>query len=243
MIDRGAAALAAALALVALTGCETTEQESARIGARLSHVDTRVATTQIGASNPNIRVDTSTLVTSASGTAAALKLTNTSATAQADIPILITAIDAAGKVVYTNDTVGTSSPSGELSLLPAHASVWWVDANVLASGGTPVHVVARIGKPGAAAPASSAALSASHLTVGSNFIGPLIGGTVVNGSSAPQTQLAIYAVALSHGHVVAAGQSALPSLGAHASASFQATVIGKPKGATAAVTIAPARIG
>jgi hypothetical protein len=243
MMRRGVAALAAALALVALAGCETTEQESTRIGARLSHENTRVATTQIGATNPNVRIKTAALVTSASGTAAALELTNTSAVAQADIPILITASDAAGKVVYTNDTVGTSSPSGELSLLPAHATVWWVDPNVLASGGTPTRLVVRIGKPGATTPAARGALSTSRLNIGSNFVGPLIGGTVVNGSSESLSELAIYAVAVSDGHVVAAGQGAQPSLGAHASTAFQVTVVGKPKGAMAAVTVAPAHIG
>jgi hypothetical protein len=242
MIHRRAA-LSGALVALLLAGCETTEQESARIAKRLGHQTADAAVTQIAGTNRSVRVVKTALVRSASGTAAALELTNTSATAQADVPILITATDAEGKSVYTNDTVGTSSPSGEISLVPAHASVWWVDANVLAIGGAPVHVVARIGKAGAAAPASSPALTASHLKVGSNFVGPLIGGTVVNGSSAAQTELAIYAVALSDGHVVAAGQGALPTLGARASAPFQVTVFGKPKGAGATVTVAPAHIG
>jgi hypothetical protein len=242
MIQRRAALGGAVVALL-LAGCETTEQESARIAKGLGHQTADATVTQIGSTNHAVRVLKSALVSSASGTAAALELTNTSATAQADIPILITATDAAGKAVYTNDTVGTSSPSGELSLLPARASAWWVDPNVLPSGGTPVHIIARIGKAGTVAPVSSATLSASRLKIGSNFIGPLIGGTVVNGSAASQTQIAIYAVALSDGHVVAAGQGALPTLGAHASSPFQVAVFGRPKGATAAVTVAPAHLG
>jgi hypothetical protein len=242
MIQRRAA-FASAIVAVLLAGCETTEQESARIAKTLGHQSTAVAVTKIAGTNREVRVDKAALVSSAGGTAAALELTNTSAKAQADVPILITVTDAAGKPVYTNDTVGTSSPSGELSLLPAHATVWWVDGNLLLSGGAAVHVVAQIGKATTVAPATTTTLSATHLNVGSNFVGPLIGGTVTNGSSAPQTQLAIYAVALSGGQVVAAGQSALPTLGGHASAPFQVTVVGKPKGATTAVTVAPAHIG
>jgi uncharacterized lipoprotein YmbA len=237
------AACASVIVAVLLAGCETTEQQSARIAKTLGHQSTGAIDTQITGTNREVRVDQAVLVSSASGTAAALELTNTSATAQADLPILITVSDATGKPVYTNDAVGTSSPSGELSFLPAHATVWWVDGDLLLSGGAPVHIAARIGKAATATPAVPASLSATHLKVGSNFVGPLIGGTVTNGSSTAQTDLAIYAVALSDGHVVAAGQSALPTLGAHTSAPFQVTVVGKPKGATAVVTVAPAHIG
>jgi hypothetical protein len=42
---------------------------------------------------------------------------------------------------------------------------------------------------------------------------------------------------------VAAGQSLIPSLGAHGSAAFQVNVVGSTKGATPAATVAPAHIG
>ncbi len=61
------------------------------------------------------------------------------------MPILISVTDAAGKQIYTNATVGASSPTGEISLIGAHATVWWVDANVLVAGATATHVSARIG--------------------------------------------------------------------------------------------------
>jgi hypothetical protein len=238
---RRSAALLTLLAGIALTGCETTEQESAKIAKRLGHQHAGAATTQIKSANSSVRVVSAQIVSSASGAAAVLELSNTSSRAQADIPILISVYDAAGKAVYSNSTVGESSPSGELSLIAAHATVWWVDANVLASGGTPARVVAKIGAPTANAPVAS--LSASKLAGGSNFIGPLIGGSANNASAAPQTDVTVYAVALAGSRVVAAGQSLIPSLPAHGSASFQVNVVGKPKGATPAATLAPAHVG
>ena len=240
-MSRRSAALLTLLAAIALAGCESTEQESAKIAKRLGHQRASAAVTKIKGANSSVRIVSAQIVSSAGGTAAVLELSNSSSHAQADIPILITVYDAAGKAVYSNSTVGESSPSGELSLLGAHATVWWVDSNVLASGGTPVRVVVKIGAPTASPPAQS--LSASRLASGSNFVGPFISGSASNSSAAAETDVTVYAVALAGARVVAAGQSLIPSLPAHGSASFQVNVDGKAKGATPAATIAPAHLG
>jgi hypothetical protein len=242
-IARQAAGVAALIAVLALTGCESTEQESAKIAKRLGHQSAGVTITQVGAANTDVRVDQSQLVHSSSSTAAALELTNKSGRAEADIPILITVDDHAGKPVYSNDTAGAGAPSDELSLLPAHATVWWVDPNVLASAGSAASISAKIGAPTTSAPAPAAVLAASNLHTGSSYIGPFVGGKVLNRSPAAQTEVTIYAVALAGGRVVAAGQSLVASLAAHASASFQVSLIGNAKGAKPAATVAPAHIG
>ena len=182
------------------------------------------------------------LVHSASGTAAVLELRNTSATAVANVPILIFVTDGAGKQIYTNATVGGSSPTGEISLIEAHATVWWVDANVLVGNATATHVSARVGA-GTTPPAQAAArVEVTGLTSGSNFIGPFIAGRAINGSAAA-SDLTVYAVALSAGRVIAAGQSLIPSLGAHKSSAFQLSVIGAPKGKSLSAAIVPAHLG
>jgi hypothetical protein len=237
---RGGVALAAAAVAIALAGCESTEQESAKIAKRLGHQTADATVTQIKGTDSSVRVDSAQIVSSRAGSAAALELTNTSGESQADIPILITAYDAAGKAVYSNGTVGDSSPSGELSLLGAHATVWWVDGNVLATGGTPVRVTARIGAPTAAAPALS--LGATDLSSGSDFVGPFIAGKAVNDSSSTQTDVTVYTVALAGSRVVAAGQSLIPTLAARGSEPFQVNVAGSPKGAAAAATLVPAHV-
>ena len=62
-MKRAAAALAAA-ALVALivSGCETTQEVSAKIGLRLGHQSARTGTTRIGAANRSVRVVTTALI-------------------------------------------------------------------------------------------------------------------------------------------------------------------------------------
>jgi hypothetical protein len=234
------ATLLTLLAAIALAGCESTEQESAKIAKQLGHQRASAAITQIKGANSSVRVVSAQIVSSAGSAAAVLELRNNSSHAQADVPILITVFDAAGKAVYSNSTVGESSPSGELSLLEAHATVWWVDPSVLASGGTPVRVVARIGAPTASAPQLS--LSAGKLASGSNFAGPFISGSASNSSGAAAADVTVYAVALAGSRVLAAGQSLIPSLPAHGSASFQVNVVGKTKGATPAATLAPAHL-
>jgi outer membrane murein-binding lipoprotein Lpp len=243
MTNRTVTLAAIVLAVVTLAGCESTEQQSAKIAKRLGHQSAGVTITQVGAANDNVRVDQRQLVQSSSGTAAALELTNKSARAQVDIPILITVYDHAGKSVYSNDDAGAGAPSDELSLLPPHATVWWVDPNVLASAGSAMSISAKIGAPTTSTPAPAAVLAASHLHSGSSYVGPFVGGKVLNRSPSAQTDVTIYAVELAGGHVVAAGQSLVASLAAHASASFQVSLIGSAKGAKPAATVAPTHVG
>jgi hypothetical protein len=241
-MSRPAAAAAAVLAVVALSGCQTTEQESAAIAKRDAGQHAGAPVTQIAKTNATVRIDRAQIVHSASGTAAAIELTNKSSRIEIDLPILITVKDAAGKSLYTNATVGTSSPSGELALLGAHATVWWVDPNVLASAGTPASLSVRIGV-GAQAAQTPPPLAAVRLASGTNFVGAYIGGRARNSSASTASQVTVYAVALSGGRVVAAGQSLIPTLAPHAATAFQVTVIGSTKGAQLAATIVPGRPG
>ena len=240
-MSRPANAVAAALLAFAVAGCATTEQKSATIAKRLAHDRADASSTRIAATSRTIRVLSAQIERSASGTAAALELENTSAAPRANVPILISVSDSAGKTLFTNATVGTSTPSGELSLIGAHATIWWVDANVLVGSGTPVHVSARVGE-GIAAPAQATALTTTSLSAGSNFVGPFIAGRALDDGGA-QSDVTVYAVALSGERVIAAGQSLLPTLAGHASSPFQVSVIGSPKGGLLEVTGAPAHLG
>jgi hypothetical protein len=240
MIRRGAAPLTL-LAAIALAGCETTEQKSAQIAKRVGNQRADAQQTKIAAANKSVRILRSAIVRGAGGSAAVLELENTSAATQRDIPIVITAYGASGKAVYTNNTVGASSPTGELSLLAGHATAWWVDSNVLSSAGEPVRLVAQIGAGSTGA--APAPLRSANLVGGSNFVGPYIGGSATNASDSALSDVTVYAVALAGGRVVAAGQSLIPVLSAHRSTSFEVTVIGSPKGASPAATIAPGHLG
>jgi hypothetical protein len=237
-MTRAAAALAAGmLAVLALSACETTQQESARIARQLGHQRANPGTTQIGAANDAVRVVRTALVPG-SPAAAAIELTNTSASAESAIPVAIAAHDAHGAVVYRNDTRGIETSIQQLALLPAHATAWWVDNEVLAAGSAAASVDARVGAGSGAAPRGRPAISVRGVSASDSFPGPHVDLTVHNGGWAAQSQLAVYAVALRGGRVVGAGRALVASLAAGASAPVLIPMAGAVTGATISVTAA-----
>jgi hypothetical protein len=231
---------AGALLALSVAGCETTEQKSAAIAKHLAHERANATTTKIAHASKTIRILSAQLVRGA-GTAAALELQNTSGQARADVPIVITVTDASGKVLFTNATAGSDTPSGEIAFIGAHATAWWVDANVLVASGTPKSVSARIGD-GVAAPRGVPGLSTADLSTGSNFVGPFISGRVLDDAQAA-SDVTLYAVALTGTRVLAAGQSLIPTLRSHGASSFQVSVIGAPKGGRLEATAVPEHLG
>jgi len=234
-MTRAAAAIAAAAALV-LGGCETTQQQSARIGLRLGHQSARAGTTRIGARNRVVRV-VRTAIVAGSPAAVAVELTNTSATAQAAIPVLIAARDAKGATVYRNDTRGIQPSLQQLALLPAHTTAWWVDNEVLASGGAATAVTVQVGA--ASATRTVPRVAARDPQASDSFPGPHVDVTVHSAAAAAQSQLPLYAVAIRAGRVVGAGRALIPSLGGGASATAEIPMTGAVSGATIAITVAP----
>jgi hypothetical protein len=238
---RAAAALAAAgTIVVGASACQTTQELSAKIGAKIGHQSAIAGTTRLGALNRSVRVERIALLTSSGQTAVALALTNTSASAQAAFPVLIDVRDAGGRTVYRNDTHGIEPSIQQLALLAPHATAWWVDNEVLASGGVPKSVSAQLGAPTATAPASVPEITAKDVSASDSFPGPHISLTVDNSSSVAQTQLPVYVVALRAGAVVGAGRGIVPALAPGHSAALSVPMVGAVDKSTISVTIAPA---
>lgn len=238
---RPAAALAATVAIVlGASGCETTQELSAKIGRRLGHQNALAGTTKLGATSRDVRVTRLALVSSGGQSAVALELTNTSAQAQANFPVLINVLDAAGRSVYRNNTKGNEASLQQFALLPAHATAWWVDDQILASGGVPKTVAAEIGAAtGAAVAAAADEIATSGVSASDSFPGPHVDATVENRSAPAQTELPVYAVALKGGQVVGAGRGVVASLARGASSTVEIPMIGSVDGSTILLTAAP----
>jgi hypothetical protein len=224
-----------ALACLALSGCESTQEKSARLekAALANQHGPGARAKQLTITRPSavIKVVSSSLVHSSEGMAAVVVLRNGSATAQSDVPIAITAHGAGGGAVYTNTSGGQAASLVSAALVPAHGELTWVDDQVQASS-TPTAVTAEVGegKPVKGA-APKVAVSSYHLGEEPGGL-PVLQGTLANRSSLAQSELAIYAVASAGGRVQAAGRAVLPSLATGASASFQIFLIGTvPHGA------------
>jgi len=238
---RGGAALAAAAAVGILAGgCETTQQESAKIGRKLGHQSAVAGTTRLGGLNRDVRVDRTVLVGAGTQWAVALELTNTSARAQVAFPVLIRVLDAKGRSVYANDTEGLEPSLQELALLAPHATAWWVDNEVLASA--PKSVSAQVGASRASATAAPPEISTSGASASASFPGPHVTVTVANHSHVAQRELAVYAVVSDGNTVVGAGRGVIASLAAGASTQVVVSVVGSVAGHAIALTAPPSQL-
>jgi hypothetical protein len=240
MRRRGAALAAAAGLLIFAAGCETTQQESAKIGRHLGHQSAVAGTTRLGAVNHDVRVDREVLLSAGGQSAVAVELTNTSATAQVAFPILIDVLDAKGRSLYRNDTAGLEPSLQTLALLPAHATAWWVDNEVLASA--PKSVSAQVGASTATAPADIPRISTSGASASASFPGPHVTVTVSNRSTVAQSQLAVYTVISNGSAVVGVGRGVVPALAAGASTQVVVSVVGSIAGHTIALTASPSQL-
>jgi hypothetical protein len=230
-----------------LSACESTESESARLGREGAKLIASAGTLGTGGSNPDVHVGQVALVQGSGRTAAAVQLTNTSPGAQLDVPVLIDVRNPQGASVYRNDIEGLEPSLQQMALLPAHASEWWVDDQVLASG-TPSSVKVRVGaaklSAGKAAFAgASSGVQVSGVTLGTQeLVGPYLQATAINHSGVTQHNMPVFAVALRGTRVVAAGRALVPSLaasGAGSHASFRLYLVGSTAGARIELTPAP----
>ncbi|HEV2924702.1 MAG TPA: hypothetical protein VGW98_11745 [Solirubrobacteraceae bacterium] len=221
------------LAALALTACESNLQRSARIEKTVKAHAHEIAAHEAQAQraltitklSTKVKVAATAVVHDSESAAAIVTLRNDSGVSLRDVPIQIDVENAQGASVYRNDTAGTSTTLVSVALLPAHATLTWIDDQVQATG-LPASVLATVGE---GTPATGRiphiSIQGAHLSEAS-----AAEGSVVNDSGVTQQELVIDAVARKGAEVVAAGRAVLPSAGA-GSTSFQLFLIGNPAGA------------
>jgi hypothetical protein len=233
-----------ALAALALAGCETTAEQSARLEreAKRHAVHTLAATSALttlaaGHAGTHVRALAASLVHSSEGVAAVVVLHNATAVNLQEVPVLITVKGPSGQTLYTNDTAGLSRALTGVALLPAHATLTWIDDQIQAAG-TPSAVLVKVGD-GTAARGTPAHVSVTGSVSESNTNGGTVEGTVTNHTGPSQPELVVNAVATRGGRAVAAGRGVLAQLAPGASQHFQLFLIGDPSGATLALSAPP----
>lgn len=237
--------LALALAAIALAGCESTQEQSAKLekvarregaeAARKKGLTQRSLT--ITRPSAIVKVLAATVLHSSEGAVAAVTLQNSSASTLRNLPIQISVKDARGAVLYTNATPGLAPSLVSVPLLGAHASATWIDDQVQVSA-TPASVSAKVGEgERVAGTIPSVAVYGAHLSEGE------VEGSVVNHSSVAQHELVVDAIARRSGVVVAAGRAVIPQAEAGATEHFDAFLIGDPRGAQLEVSAQPTTFG
>jgi hypothetical protein len=217
----GSAALV--LAALALSGCESTQEESAKLEKTAKHFALARTGLSIAHASTQAQVLSAIVVRGKEGAAAVVTVRNSSSHTLSSVPIAITVENAHGQTLYQNNAAGLEAGLTQISSLPAHGSVTWVDDQV-PSTGAPASVSAVIGEAHVAdGPQPQIEVTGSRLTEASTGE---TSGTVRNRSNMTQQHLVVYVIARRAGAIVAAGRAILAEVAPGASVPFQAFLVG-----------------
>ncbi len=226
------------LVALALAGCETTAEKSARLERAAKHATAVQSGLLITHPSTDVKVLETAAVHGSEGAAAVVVLQNVSSRAQRDVPIAITVKNAGGQTLFQNNAPGLEAALVSVASLPAHGGLAWVDDQLPATG-KPTAVSAVIGQaPTVAGALPQIAVRGAHMIEDpSRGIGA--SARVSNRSRIAQQNLVVFAVARSGGRIVAAGRALVPELAAHSSAQAQVFFVGDPRGARLQLSAPP----
>jgi hypothetical protein len=245
MSPRSPLPLAIALAGVALvvTGCESTQDESAKIAAELGPVKQEKGL-KITRQSREVEVLSSTLLTDRNGSAVVVRLRNRSNEDLVGVPIAIDVLDANGRSVYRNDIPGIEPALAAVPFIAAGGETEWVHDQILATG-APARVEVKVGEGGEPFEGGQPRISVSNPKLeGDPYSGVLAGGNVENRSGEDLERVLLYAIATRGGEVVAAGRGAIEPVRAKPKPlPYNVYFIGDPKGAEVEVAEFPSLPG
>jgi hypothetical protein len=228
--------LLGAACAVALAGCETTAERSAQLERQAKQREAQAQRRSALAGQAPIvktpsryvKVVATAVVHDSEGTAAIVTLHNGSATAYRQVPVAITVRDAAGRIVYRNNSPGQEVTLVSAPLIPAHGTVSWVNDQVQATG-TPASVTAEVGEGTSVKTAPSLSVVGLQ-TVSDPTTGESVDGTVLNSTAGTSPGAVVYAVGRRGGRIVAAGRAVLPQAPAASRTPFQLFLVGDRNG-------------
>jgi hypothetical protein len=224
-----------------LGGCTTTQERSAKLAAQ-AETAAQAKRFNVGRTNPVVKVRGVTLLTGPDANAVAVKVENTSNTTQVMVPIGVDLYDAKDQSLFTNRVDGLDAPLNNIPVVEPGVS-WWVN-NQLPPGKV-ARTRVRIGTSRTEAPSSLPRMTVSGLELTEDAGVQVARGKVENESAVAQRRLALFAVALKDGRVVAAGRSVVDKLGPKGSARqrFNVYFTGDPASAELTISAPPSILG
>ncbi len=236
-----------ALAALALTGCETSAEKSAKLErqARLAAAKEPSSTPSPAAAltrpSRNLAVGKITILHGPEGYAAVVPLRNTSGETLHDVPIVLKVIATDGSTLYSNAAPGEAAGLAAAPLIEAHGQLDWIDDQIQAAGQVKGATATAGEVPAVSGQLPKLSVRDAQLVAGSSSE-PAVEGEVVNHSSVPQSELVVYAIARRAGTIVAAGRAVLEQVPAGDAVRFQAFFVGDPSGAKLEVTAPPSTL-
>jgi hypothetical protein len=228
---------AATLALVALTGCATTQQQSARAKLAATRLLAGRTPLLVRTPDPAIRVGRVELVRKGAAAAVVVELHNASAAPLTDLPISVGLVTRGRHRTYLNRRGGLGYFQNHVAAIAAGADATWVftTRRLRHASGRPF---ATVGAP--ARPAISSARSLPRiLASAASKLGAAVRVRVRNAAGIPQYGLPVYVLARRGKRYVAAGRATLGHLGSHGSAGVTLRLIGSTRGAALTVQTEP----
>ena len=229
---------ALALLALALAGCESTQEKSARLERQAAKISKHARGLEVIKRSRDVRVAGTSVLTDANGSAAVVELRNTSRHALIGVPVAISVRDRGKHVVYANDAAGLDDALVKAPFVRAHGRLAWVHDQVTADG-KPASVLAKVGADAKRAPETAPRLEIEATKLVADSSGVAAVGKVVNRSGVAQQRLVIFGVARKHGRVVAAGRAMVPRLAPQKDARFRVFFIGDPRGARLTLAAPP----
>ena len=231
----------AAALLATISGCESSQETSARLQRQGAKALAQQHGLVITATNRDVRVIETAVLTDKNGTAAVVVMRNRTATPLGTLPIAIDVLGPANRSVFRNNDPGLQPALVSVASLPARAELAWVNDQVVPTGPA-LRVNAEVGAGVAGAPPTLPRIDIgpAHL-VNDPISGLEADGTIRNSSTVTQLKLFVYCVALRGGRVVAAGRGAIARLARGARTTYHVFLIGNPQGAQFSVSAPPPR--
>ncbi|MBJ7472336.1 MAG: hypothetical protein JHD16_13600 [Solirubrobacteraceae bacterium] len=234
--------MVAALALLALPGCTTTQERSAKM-AENSETAAEAKRFNVGKTNPDVTAKDVTWIEGEGVGAVVVRVVNSSGSAQASVPIGLDLYTADKTSLYTNRIDGLEPALNMLPLAPPGES-WWVHNQLPAD--KPARERVRIGTSKVAPPKDIPRIDASEVTLGDDGGIPTGRGKITNRSEVEQQRITVFAVALKGDRIVAAGRSVVERLQAASAKKPEKFAIyfnGDPRGADIRVFVPPSTLG
>ena len=209
---RAAALTLLALASVAMSACESTQDKSARLKREGKGLLTHEKGLELTRTNTDVKILDTALLHDQYGTAAVVELENETKRDVANVPVAITVKGAAGKTVYRNNIPGLEPALVSAPLMPHGKRVVWIH-NQISAAVSPRSVAVKVGTPKTPrVPARLPDIELSKIRSDSDTDGAYVAGVIANRSKIAQKRLTIFCVARKGGRIVAAGRGVIDRL-------------------------------
>jgi hypothetical protein len=231
--------MAAAVVVLALAGCESTQEKSRRLAEQGQEAFTEQGL-RVGRPNPRVEIVESAVLADANGAAAVAVLRNRDRDEQARLPVAID-VRRGGRSLFRNDAPGLEQSLVSVPLVSGGGRTVWVYDQVVAAQ-KPDAVKVTVGMPRGAPPRSIPRLRVQGVRLESDAgLGAAAVGFVRNESKIEQRELVLHGVARRGSRIVAAGRAQVRRVKPGARARFRMFFIGDPKGAELSISAPPTR--